>query len=300
MILNSILERIGNTPLVRIRETVKGVVPDKVEIYAKLEYFNPGGSVKDRAAYRMIEEGIRSGKLTPDKIIMDPTSGNTGVAYAMIGAALGYRVELVMPGNVSRQRKDIARAFGADITFSSEMEGSDGAIRMAHRLFKENPGKYFMPDQYNNPFNPQAHYDTTAVEIWEQTKGRVTHFVATLGTSGTAMGTTRRLKEFNKKIYCMGAQPADALHGLEGLKHMPTSIVPGIYKESELDEVAWIETEPSYEWGEWLGKEEGLLVGYSSGGALLASIRLAQRIKEGVIVTIFPDHGDRYFEGMKW
>lgn len=300
MIFNSILERIGNTPLVRIRETVKGAIPDKVEIYAKLEYFNPGGSVKDRAAYRMIQEGMRSGKLTPDKIIMDPTSGNTGVAYAMIGAALGYKVELVMPGNVSRQRKDMARAFGAEITFSSEMEGSDGAIRMAHRLFKENPGKYFMPDQYNNPFNPQAHYDTMAVEIWKQIEGRITHFTATMGTSGTAMGTTRRLKEFNKKIHCVGAQPSDALHGLEGLKHMPTSIVPGIYNESELDEVMGIETEPSYEWGERLGKEEGLLVGYSSGGALLASVRLAQKIKEGVIVTIFPDHGDRYFEGMKW
>lgn len=300
MILSSILERIGNTPLVRVREVVKGLIPDKVKIYAKLEYFNPGGSVKDRAAYRMIQEGIKSGALTKDKIIMDPTSGNTGVAYAMIGAALGYRVELVMPENASQQRKDMARSFGAEIVFSSPMEGSDGAIRLAHKLYEKNSKKYFMPDQYNNRFNCQAHYDTTAVEIWKQTKGKLTHFVATMGTSGTAMGTSKRLKKYNKNIYCIGAQPSDSLHGLEGLKHMPTAIVPGIYHEKELDEVAWIETEPSYDLAEKLGKEEGLLVGYSSGGALLASIRLAQKIKEGIIVTIFPDHGDRYFEGMRW
>ncbi len=299
MIFSSILERIGNTPLVKIREVTKGI-SQRVEIYAKLEYFNPGGSVKDRAAYRMVREGIKSGALTKDKIIMDPTSGNTGVAYAMIGAALGYKVELVMPGNASQQRKDMARAFGAEITFSSEMEGSDGAIRLARKMLLENPEKYFMPDQYNNPNNPLAHYETTAVEIWKQTGKRVTHFVATMGTSGTAMGTTRRLKEFNKNIYCVGAQPAGALHGLEGLKHMPTSIVPGIYKEAELDEVLWIETEPSYELAERLGKEEGLLVGYSSGAAMLAALQIAKRIKEGVIVTIFPDHGDRYFEGLKW
>lgn len=296
MILSSILEKIGNTPLVRIRETVHGHIPEKVSIYAKLEYFNPGGSVKDRAAYRMVSEGIKSGKLTKDKIIMDPTSGNTGVAYAMIGSALGYGVELVMPKNVSQQRKDIATAYGAKITYSSEFEGSDGAIRLARKIYEENPGKYFMPDQYNNPFNPQAHEDTTALEIWEQTEHRVTHFVATMGTSGTAMGTTRGLKKLNPSIYCVGAQPADALHGLEGLKHMPSSIVPGIYKQETMDEISWIETEPSYDWAEKLGKKEGLIVGYSSGGALHASVLLAQKIKEGVIVTIFCDHGDRYFE----
>ncbi|MBI2339192.1 MAG: cysteine synthase family protein [Deltaproteobacteria bacterium] len=299
MILSSILDRIGNTPLVRIRELTRHL-PQKVEIYAKLEYFNPGGSVKDRAAWRMIQEGIKSGRLTKDKIIMDPTSGNTGVAYAMIGAALGYQVELVMPANASHQRKETVRAFGAKLTFSSAMEGSDGAIRMAHRLHEENAGKYFMPDQYNNEFNSRAHYDTTAMEIWEQTQKRVTHFVATMGTSGTAMGTSRRLKEWNKNIYCVGAQPAHSLHGLEGLKHMPTSIVPGIYHEKELDEIMGLETEPSYDLADRLGREEGLLVGYSSGGAMLAALKLAERIKEGVIVTIFPDHGDRYFEGMKW
>lgn len=299
MILSSILDRIGNTPLVKIRKVTKDLSPE-VEIYAKLEYFNPGGSVKDRAAYRMIREGIRSGQLTKDKIIMDPTSGNTGVAYAMIGAALGYRVELVMPENASQQRKDIAHSFGAAITFSSPMEGSDGAIRLAHKLYAENPEKYFMPDQYNNKFNPQAHYDTTGVEIWEQTNHQITHFIATVGTSGTVMGTTRRLKDYSSKIKCIGAQPADALHGLEGLKHMPSSIVPGIYKEKILDDVMWMETEPSYDMVDRLGKEEGLLVGYSSGAAMLAAMEVAQSIQKGLIVTIFCDHGDRYFEGMKW
>lgn len=299
MKINSILDRIGNTPLLKIREITRDL-PEEVEIYAKLEYFNPGGSVKDRPAYRMITEGIKSGQLSKDKIIMDPTSGNTGVAYSMIGAALGYQVELVMPGNASQQRKDIARSFGADITFSSELEGSDGAIRLARKLYEENPGKYFMPDQYNNPFNPQAHYDTTGVEIWRQTEGKVTHFISTLGTSGTAMGTTRRLKDYSKDVYCIGGMPADALHGLEGLKHMPSSIVPGIYHESEVDEILPLETEPAYDMVDRLGLEEGLIVGYSSGAAMVAAMEVAKRIDKGLIVIIFCDHGDRYFEGMKW
>lgn len=299
MIYQSILDRIGNTPLVKIRNVTKHL-PHDVQIYAKLEYFNPGGSIKDRAAYRMIQEGIKSGKLTKDKVIMDPTSGNTGVAYAMIGAALGYQVELVMPANASHQRKQIARDFGARLVFSSEFEGSDGAIRLAKKMYQENPDKYFMPDQYNNPMNPQAHYDTTAVEIWQQTQGHVTHFIATMGTSGTVMGTTRRLKDYNQNIYCIGGQPADSLHGLEGLKHMPSSIVPGIYHEDQLDEIYWLETEESYDMVDRLGKEEGLTVGYSSGAAMVASLQLAKKIKKGVIVTIFCDHGDRYFEGLKW
>ncbi|MBX7148876.1 cysteine synthase family protein [bacterium] len=293
--MNSILDRIGNTPLVKIREITKDL-PKGVEVYAKLEYFNPGGSVKDRAAYRMIQEGLKSGKLTRGKTIMDPTSGNTGVAYSMIGAALGYPVELVMPKNVSQQRKDIAESFGASITFSSPFEGSDGAIRLAHKLYAENPEKYFMPDQYNNPFNPQAHVDTTAPEIWNQTHHKVTHFVATMGTSGTAMGTTRGLKAFNKNIVCYGAQPAHSLHGLEGLKHMPSSIVPGIYNESSLDHVLWMETEESYDMVDRLGREEGIIVGYSSGAAMLAALNVAKTLKSGVVVTIFADHGDRYFE----
>lgn len=295
MIHSSILDRIGNTPLVRLNRVTKGL-KQGVEVYAKLEYFNPGGSVKDRAAYAMIRDGLATGKLTPGKIIMDPTSGNTGIAYAMIGAALGHPVELVMPANASTQRKDIAEAYGAKLTFSSEFEGSDGAIRLARKMHDENPGKYFMPDQYNNPWNPRAHYESTVPEIWEQTRGSVTHFVATMGTSGTAMGCTRRFKELNPKIRCYGGQPGASLHGLEGLKHMPSSIVPGIYDEPVLDGVMWLETEPAYDMVERLGKEEGLVVGYSSGAAAVAALQIAETLNEGVVVTIFPDHGDRYFE----
>ncbi len=295
MIYQSILDRIGNTPLVKINNITRDLAPG-VAVFAKLEFFNPGGSVKDRAAYKMIRDGIDRKLLTKDKIIMDPTSGNTGVAYAMIGAALGYKVELVMPANVSVQRKDIAKSYGASITFSSEFEGSDGAIRLAHKIYDESPGKYFMPNQYNNPMNVRAHYDGTAVEIWQQTEGRVTHFVATMGTSGTAMGNTQRLKEFNSKIYCVGGQPADSLHGLEGLKHMPSSIVPEIYNEKILDEIFWLDTEKSYDMMDRLGREEGLMVGYSSGAAMLAALEVAKRLDKGMVVTLFPDNGDRYLD----
>lgn len=298
MLIHNILEQVGRTPLVHIRRAandVPQVRSGKVQIYAKIEYFNPGGSVKDRAAKRMVEEGIRSGQLTKDKAILDSTSGNTGVAYAMIGAALSYKVQLVMPGNVSIQRKRIISTYGAKIIYSSAMEGSDGAIRLAKKIYEENPDQYFMPDQYNNEFNSRAHYDTTAPEIWEQTKGQVTHFATTIGTGGTVMGTSRRLKELNSKAKCYAIMPADALHGLEGLKHMPSSIVPGIYHEGELDEVIPIETEPAYELTERLAADEGLVVGYSSGGALLGAMEVARQIKEGVVVTIFPDHGDRYY-----
>lgn len=295
MILPSILDKIGHTPLVKINKLTRDL-PDSVSVWAKLEYFNPGGSVKDRAALRMVREGIQSGALTKDKTIMDPTSGNTGIAYAMIGAALGYAVELVMPANASRQRKDIVKAYGATVFFSSEFEGSDGAIRLARKMYAENPGKYFMPDQYNNAFNPQAHYDTTAVEIWQQTRGKLTHFMATMGTSGTAMGTTRRLKEFDANIFCVGGQPQDSLHGLEGLKHMPSSLVPGIYHEEVLDEIFWLNTEESYDMMERLQREEGMMVGYSSGAAMVMALHYARKIKHGMIVTVFPDHGDRYFE----
>ncbi|MCC6272001.1 MAG: cysteine synthase family protein [Deltaproteobacteria bacterium] len=291
--IRSILEKIGNTPLVRLREVTRGL-PEKVEVYAKVEYFNPGGSVKDRPAYRMISEGIKSGQLTKDKTIMDPTSGNTGVAYSLIGAALGYKVELVVPENVSRQRKDMALSFGATLTYSSTMEGSDGAIRLAHRLKKENPEKYFMPDQYNNVFNPQAHYDTTGVEIYEQTARRVTHFVTGIGTSGTVMGVSRRLKDYSRAIKCYASEPAEALHGLEGLKHMASSIIPGIYHPEILDGVLPVATEAGYAMAERLAKEEGLCVGHSSGGNVASAIDVASRLKEGVVVTILCDHGDRY------
>lgn len=303
MLISSILDKIGNTPLVRIREVgreLPQVRSGKVKIYGKVEYFNPGGSIKDRPAYRMIKEGLKSGQLTKDKVIMDPTSGNTGVAYAMIGAALGIQVELVMPGNVSQQRKNIVTAFGADITYSSPMEGSDGAIRLAHKLKKENPEKYFMPDQYNNEFNPRAHYDTTGVEIWRQTDGKVTHFVAGIGTGGTIMGTGRRLKDYNKNVQIVAVEPDDSLHGLEGLKHMATSIVPGIYKEAELDDKISMPTEPAYDMCERLAREEGLIVGHSAGGAMMGAMQIAEKIDEGVIVAILCDHGDRYFTMLEW
>jgi S-sulfo-L-cysteine synthase (O-acetyl-L-serine-dependent) len=303
MLISSILDKIGNTPLVRIREVGKEIPQvrtGKVKLYGKVEYFNPGGSIKDRPAYRMILEGLRSKALTKDKIIMDPTSGNTGVAYAMIGAALGIRVELVMPGNVSLQRKNIVTAFGAAITYSSPMEGSDGAIRLARTLKTENPEKYFMPDQYNNEFNPKAHYDTTGVEIWRQTDGKVTHFVAGIGTGGTVMGTGRRLRDYNKDVQIIAVEPDAALHGLEGLKHMASSIVPGIYKEGELDEKIPMPTEPAYDMCERLAREEGLIVGHSAGGAMVGALQVAERIKEGVIVAILCDHGDRYFTMLEW
>ena len=291
--IHSIVEQIGNTPLIHLREITRDL-PSQVKVYAKAEFFNPGGSVKDRPAYRMIQEGIRSGELTKEKIIMDPTSGNTGVAYSMIGASLGYQVELVVPENVSQQRKDMALSFGAKLTYSSAMEGSDGAILLARKMKEENPDKYFMPDQYNNPFNPQAHYDTTGVEIYEQTQQKVTHFVAGIGTTGTIMGVGRRLKDYNRDIQCFASEPAEALHGLEGLKHMPSSIVPGIYHPEELDGVISVNTEDGYDIAERLAKEEGLFVGHSSGSNVWTALEVAKGLKEGVVVTILCDNGDRY------
>ena len=288
----SILDHIGNTPLYQVRLFEKEF--PKVKIFAKLEFNNPGGSVKDRPAVRMVREGIARGELVPGKTIMDPTSGNTGIALAMIGAALGYPVELVAPGNLSPRRKAVALNFGAKITYSSEMEGSDGAIRLAQKLKEENSEKYFCPNQYNNPLNPQAHYDTTGVEIWNQTDGRVTHFVTGIGTSVTLMGTSVRLKELNPQIKTYAVEPDHALHGLEGLKHMPTSIVPKIYKPENLDGLFSISTEPAWEISEELARREGVLVGHSSGANLLGAVEVAKQIKEGIVVTIFCDSGERY------
>lgn len=288
----SITDQIGNTPLLRVR-LFEREAPG-VEVYGKAEFLNPGGSVKDRPALRMIEEGERSGRLTPAKVILDSTSGNTGIAYAMIGAAKGYRVRLVMPTNVSEERKQLVTAFGAEIVYSDPLEGSDGAIRLARALRDENPHLYYMPDQYNNEFNWRAHYDTTAPEIWAQTGGRITHFIAGLGTSGTFMGTTRRLKELNPAIRCISVQPEEPWHGLEGLKHMPSSIVPGIYDEALADEDLGVATEAAYEVARELAKREGILVGHSSGAALHTAGRLAPHIGRGVIVIIFADGGDRY------
>ncbi|MBI3009282.1 MAG: cysteine synthase family protein [Candidatus Omnitrophica bacterium] len=295
----SLLSHIGNTPLIKITK-LKDKTLNGVQIYAKAEWFNPGGSVKDRPALRMIQIGEERGELTKDKIIMDSTSGNTGIAYALIGAVKGYRVRLVMPSNVSEERKRIVKAYGAEIIFTSPLEGSDGAIKEARRLYKEDPRKYFMPDQYNNPANPEAHYETTGKEIIEQTKGSITHFVAGIGTGGTIMGTGRRLKEFNSKIKVIAVEPATPLHGLEGLKHMETSIVPGIYKEEFLDGKIKVQTEDAYEMTLRLAKEEGLFVGYSSGAAMQGALEVARQFKEGVIVTVFPDSGDKYLSTSLW
>jgi cysteine synthase B len=291
-----ILDRIGNTPLLRVR-MFERECPD-VAIYAKAEFMNPGGSVKDRPALRMIEDGEREGRLTPGRLILDSTSGNTGIAYAMIGAAKGYRVRLVMPTNVSEERKQMVSAYGAEIIYSDALEGSDGAILMARALREQNPDMYFMPDQYNNPGNWQAHYDTTGVEVWEQTSGRITHFIAGLGTSGTFVGTTRRLRDFSRTIVCISVQPDEPWHGLEGLKHMPTAIVPGIYDDTLADENMGARTEDAYDVARALARNEGILIGHSSGAALWAArevgCRLAAEGRAGVIVVVFADGGDRY------
>lgn len=296
---HSALELVGNTPLVRINRIMEAL-PKEVEVYAKLEGYNHGGSVKDRAALRMIEDAEKSGRLTKDKVILDSTSGNTGIAYAWIAAVKGYECDLVVPANVSEERKKILKAYGANVIFSSPLEGSDGAIRLAWKLYVDNPEKYCKLDQYNNPSNPQAHYDTTGVEIIEQTGGRITHFVASIGTGGTIMGTGRRLKDYNKDIRVIAVEPDNAMHGLEGLKHMASSIVPGIYHEEELDEKVPAPTEDSYVMAKRLAREEGLLVGQSSGAAMWGAIEVAKRLKEGVIVVIFPDGGDKYLSTRLW
>jgi cysteine synthase B len=287
-----ITKLIGNTPLIRVR-LFEREFPN-LEVYAKAEWFNPGGSVKDRPALAMIEDGEKRGALNHQTTIIDSTSGNTGIAYALIGAAKGYRVKLVMPGNVSAERKALVKAFGAEIVYSDAGEGSDGAIRMVRELVAKSPDQYFYPDQYSNPANPRAHYEGTAVEILEQTEGRVTHFIAGLGTTGTFVGTARRLKESNASIHTIAVQPDDSFHGLEGLKHLPTAIVPRIWSEAYADEIWYCPTEPAYDLARQVAREEGLLVGHSSGAALWAVHRLAQTIKEGVVVTVFPDSGDRY------
>jgi cysteine synthase B len=289
---------VGNTPLLRLRH-ISAEAGD-VEIYAKAEWFNPGGSVKDRPALSMILDGERSGRLTPNKTILDATSGNTGIAYAWIGAARGYKVKLALPRNASEERKRILTAYGAELVLTSPLEGSDGAIREARRLYAENPSLYFYPDQYNNPANWRAHYETTAPEIWEQTKGRITHFVAGLGTTGTFVGTSRRLKELNPEIKTISFQPDSPFHGLEGLKHLATAIVPGIYDSELADQNYEINTEEAHEYARQLGRREGLLVGVSAGAALACALQIARKINQGVIVTIFPDGGDKYLSERFW
>ena len=287
-----ITKLVGNTPLLRVRLFEREF--PRVEVYAKAEWFNPGGSVKDRAALAMIEDGERRGALDKDKVIIDSTSGNTGIAYALRGAAKGHRVKLVMPGNVSAERKALVTAYGAEIVYSDAGEGSDGAIRMVREIVDQDPDAYFYPDQYSNLANPRAHYEGTAVEILEQTGGRITHFVAGLGTTGTFVGTSRRLKEHDASIQTIAVEPEDSFHGLEGLKHLPTAIVPRIWDPSLADQVWGCPTEPAYDLARTVARTEGLLVGHSSGAALWAVRRLAATIGEGVVVTVFPDSGDRY------
>ena len=295
----AITELVGGTPLVRIGRVARGLAPG-VRILAKLEGFNPGGSVKDRPVLRMIQEGVRTGRLEPGQTIIDSTSGNTGIAIAMVGAALGYGVRLVLPSNVSEERKGIIRFFGADIVYSDPLEGSDGAIRLCRKIVSGDAGKYFKPDQYFNPMNSQAHYDTTGPEIYGQTEGTVTHFVAGIGTGGTVMGTGRFLKERDPRIAVIGVEPDAPLHGLEGLKHMASSIVPGIYHEEELDLKVPVSTEAAYDMVYRLSQEEGLLVGQSSGAAMVAALRIARQLTHGTVVTVFPDFGSRYLTTNLW
>ncbi|PYR29410.1 MAG: cysteine synthase [Acidobacteria bacterium] len=294
----SILDLIGRTPLVRLRNFERET--PGVEIYAKVEWQNPGGSVKDRAAARMIAEGEASGALKPDLTILDATSGNTGIAYAMIGAARGYKVKLCVPQNASQERKLILRAFGAELVLTDPLEGTDGAIREARRLHASEPGRYFYADQYNNDANWRAHYDTTAPEIIEQTSGSLTHFVAGLGTSGTFVGVGRRLRRYNPAIKLISFQPATAFHGLEGLKHMDSAIVPGIYDPALADEDLRVESERAYEMVRCLARVEGALAGISSGAALAATLDVARRLDRGVIVTVFPDGAEKYLTEKFW
>ncbi len=291
---------IGNTPLIRLR-TITRDLPQNIEVYAKAEHLNPGGSVKDRAALAMITAGEKSGELIKSKIILDATSGNTGIAYAMIGAARGYQVALTLPSNASAERKRILKLYGAEIIETDRMQGTDGAQIKAKKLVKEFPDKYFYPDQYNNENNWKAHYDTTAPEIWAQTGGRITHFLAGLGTTGTFIGTARRLKEFNPKIQAISMQPDSPLHGLEGMKHLETAIVPGIYDAKTADENVEVATEDAQIMTRRLAREEGLFVGVSAGANVFAALRMAKELKEdAVIATILCDGGGKYLNEKFW
>jgi S-sulfo-L-cysteine synthase (O-acetyl-L-serine-dependent) len=296
----SLLSQIGNTPLVRLRR-IAANLPANVEIYAKAEHLNPGGSVKDRAALAMILAGERDGKLVKGKTILDATSGNTGIAYAMIGAALGYKVTLCLPQNASAERKKILEIYGARIIETDPMNGTDGAQIEARKLAAESPDEYFYPDQYNNEANWRAHFETTAPEIWQQTGGRVTHFLAGLGTTGTFVGTTRKLKEFNPNIQSISMQPDSPLHGLEGMKHLETAIVPGIYDSSLADASVEVATEDAQTMARRLAREEGLFVGVSAGANVFAAIRLARQLKTvAIIVTILCDGGGKYLTDNFW
>ncbi|MCU0499967.1 MAG: cysteine synthase family protein [Anaerolineae bacterium] len=296
-------QQIGNTPLLAFRR-ITAHLPETIRVYAKAEWTNPGGSVKDRAALNIIREAERSGKLTHDKILLDSTSGNTGIAYAMIGAAKGYRVKLCLPANASPERIAILRAYGADLVLTDPLEGSDGAILAARELVSADPHRYYYADQYSNPANWQAHYHTTAPEIWLQTGGKVTHFVAGLGTSGTVMGTGKRLREFNPQIQVISLQPDSPFHGVEGWKHMPTAIRPAIYNPTLPDADLPISTERSYDMARRLAREEGYLVGISAAAAMVGALQVAEQVaaqgESGVIVTLFPDNAYKYLSESFW
>jgi len=293
----SLLDLIGNTPLIKLANLVEN---PRVEIYGKAEWANPGGSVKDRPALNMILEGERTGALTRDKTIIDSTSGNTGIAYAMIAAARGYRVKLCLPKNASEERKRILEAYGAELVLTDPLAGSDGAILAVREIVAADPDKYFYPDQYNNPANWRAHYETTGVEIFEQTAGSVTHFVAGLGTSGTFVGTGRRLRELKPGVKLISMQPDSPFHGLEGLKHMETAIVPGIYDQTIADEQVEVSTEDAHDMVKLLARREGWFVGISSGANVVAALKVAERIDEGVIVTILSDDASKYLSEKFW
>ena len=295
-IAGSVIELVGATPLVRLQR-VTDVLKPGVELWAKVEFMNPGGSVKDRAGVRLLLDGIERGLLTREKRVIDATSGNTGVALAMAGAAMGYGVTLVMPENVTPQRKAIVRAYGAEIVFSDPMEGSDGAIRTCDEIVAKEPSKWYRPDQYRNPANPEAHFRTTGPEILAQTDGRVTHFVAGIGTSGTIMGTSRFLKKEKPAVKCFAAEPAEPLHGLEGLKHMATSIVPSIWAPESLDGIISVSTDAGWQMSDRLVREEGIPGGHSSGAAVVAALEVARELDEGLVVTLLPDSFERYPEG---
>ena len=295
-----LLKKIGNTPLLEIRSAGRG----NVQVFAKAEFLNPGGSVKDRPALNMILRGEEQGRLVPGKILLDSTSGNTGIAYAMICAAKGYKVKLCLPSNASPERKQILKAFGADLVLTEAGEGSDGAMRTCRAIYAADPETYFYPDQYSNPANWQAHFDTTGPEIIEQTEGRVTHFVALLGTTGTFTGVTKRLKRDMPRVRCISAQPDSPMHGLEGTKHLPSSLKPAIYEPDLADENVWIETEEAYAEARRLAREEGLLVGISAAGNVVAATQMAERLssegQDGVVVTILCDGGQKYLSERFW